>query len=154
VTTTIPIGEAARRVGVATSTLRYYDERGIVRPARRVAGQRQYGRDELRRLAFVQMTQRLGIELSTIAAMLSDSGPPWRRVVDNHIAWLEQRIAQAEQARQILVHARECPHEQPWRGCPYLREVLDAWLEQPDRTDLPRVDRTFGAHPVAVTSPE
>ncbi|MGH3646555.1 MAG: MerR family transcriptional regulator [Micromonosporaceae bacterium] len=124
----VPIGEAARRLGLATSALRYYDERGIVRPARRVGGRRLYGRDELRRLAFVQLLQRLGVDLDTIAATLDDSGPPWASVVKAHLAWLDDRIAAAEAARRLLRHAAACPHERPWRNCPYLLGVLDSWL--------------------------
>lgn len=52
---------AARRLGMRTSALRYYEQRGLVRPAGRARGQRVYGRPELRRLAFVQIAQRLGI---------------------------------------------------------------------------------------------
>ena len=52
----VPIGEAARRLGVNTSALRYYEERGLVTPARR-AGRRVYGPGDLRRLAFIQVLQ-------------------------------------------------------------------------------------------------
>ena len=124
----VPIGEAARRLGIATSALRYYDEREIVRPAARTAGKRRYGVSELRSLAFVQMMQRLGVDLDTIAATLRDTGPPWSAVVEQHLAWLDDRIARAEEARRILRHARSCPHERPWRNCPYLIAVLDNWL--------------------------
>lgn len=130
----VPIGEAARRLGVATSALRYYDERGLVRPAARSAGRRMYGASELRLLAFVQMCQRLGLDLDAIADMLADSGPPWQHVVDDHVAWLERRIAEAERAREILRHARTCPHPAPWRDCPYLLGALDNWLDAPGST--------------------
>jgi DNA-binding transcriptional MerR regulator len=64
----IPIGEAARKLGVSASALRYYDERGLLRPAARRGGRRVYGADELRRLAFIHIAQRLGISLDTTAA--------------------------------------------------------------------------------------
>src|SRR4051794_669455 len=66
----ISIGEAARRVGLNASALRYYEERGLVRPAGRHGGRRMYGQNELRRLAFVQLLQRLGVGLDTAAAVL------------------------------------------------------------------------------------
>ncbi|MFL6055001.1 MAG: MerR family transcriptional regulator, partial [Actinoallomurus sp.] len=65
----IPIGEAAKRLGMRTSALRYYEERDLVRPAARVQGKRVYGLQELRRLAFIQIAQRLGIGLDTAAAV-------------------------------------------------------------------------------------
>src|SRR3712207_3009327 len=59
----IPIGEAARRLGVAASTLRYYDDHGLVAPAKRLGGRRWYGKSELRRLALIRMGQALGFSL-------------------------------------------------------------------------------------------
>ena len=61
----IPIGEAAARLGLSTSALRYYDERGLVSPSQRQSGRRMYGADELRRLAFIKIAQRLGLALNT-----------------------------------------------------------------------------------------
>ncbi|MGH3694213.1 MAG: MerR family transcriptional regulator [Pseudonocardiaceae bacterium] len=49
----ISIGQAADRLGLNPSALRYYDERGLVTPAARRAGRRVYGLEELRRLAFI-----------------------------------------------------------------------------------------------------
>ncbi|MER6008568.1 MerR family transcriptional regulator [Nonomuraea angiospora] len=54
----ISIGEAARRLRLNTSALRYYEERGLVRPAARHAGRRMYGRTELRRLALNALIER------------------------------------------------------------------------------------------------
>ena len=56
------IGEIADRSGIPPSTLRYYEDRGLVTPQRR-AGKRMYAREQLRRLAFIQLMQRLGIRL-------------------------------------------------------------------------------------------
>lgn len=61
----IPIGQAAERLGLNPSALRYYDERGLVRAPTRRAGRRMYGRDELRRLAFIKIAQQLGLPLET-----------------------------------------------------------------------------------------
>src|SRR5262245_39333833 len=62
------IGEAARMLGLNTSALRYYEDRGFLTPNRH-GGRRMYGRDELRRLAFTQLLQRLGISLDAAAAV-------------------------------------------------------------------------------------
>ena len=57
----IPIGEAAARLGLTASALRYYDERGLVCPQVRRGGRRMYGPEELRRLAFIKLAHRLGL---------------------------------------------------------------------------------------------
>lgn len=121
----IPIGEAARRLGVRTSTLRYYDERGLVRPARRVGGKRYYGPDELRRLAFLQIAQKLGIQLDTVAAVLNEDSRNWRATVAEQITRLDELIVKAQGARDFLNHALECPADHPVPECPYMTETLD-----------------------------
>ncbi len=136
----MPIGEAARRVGLAPSTLRYYEERAVVQPARRIGGQRWYGRDQLRQLAFVQLVHGLGVDLETIAAVLNGTGRPWRELVDVHLRWLDDRVAASERARRVLTHARSCPEPEPWRTCERLLAELDAWLAIPPQERPSRVE--------------
>lgn len=124
----VPIGEAARLLGVKTSALRYYEDRGLVRPHRK-AGQRQYSRTDLRRLAFVQITRRLGLSLDTAAAVLNDSGEQWRDRARDQVRDLAGLIAQAQEAQLFLAHALECPAEHPVRDCPRLVAILDRRLD-------------------------
>jgi DNA-binding transcriptional MerR regulator len=130
----VPIGEAARRAGLNASALRYYEQRGILAPAARRGATRMYGPDQLRRLAFIQAGRRLGMSLEDIAGFLH--GPPhqWRGIVRARIAALEEQIRQAEQARDYLGHALQCPSEHPVDQCPHLRAILDSQLAAPERT--------------------
>lgn len=125
----IPIGEAAKRLGMRTSALRYYEERNLVRPAARVNGKRVYGLQELRRLAFIQIAQRLGIGLDTAAAVLDEASDQWRTTVGEQIAELDELIARAQDAKSFLSHALMCPAEHPTRECPHMMETLDRLLE-------------------------
>lgn len=129
----VPIGEAARRTGVATSTLRYYDERGLVRPAKRAAGKRWYGEAELRLIAFILIAQRLGIGLAKICDVLNGTGTSWRAAVDGQVEALGDQIAEAELARTFLLHGRDCPHPRPWQDCPKMIEALDDLLTRGGR---------------------
>lgn len=125
----IPIGEAAKRLNMRTSALRYYEERNLVRPAARVNGKRVYGLQELRRLAFIQIAQRLGIGLNTAAAVLDEASDQWRKTVGEQIAELDELIARAKDAKSFLSHALTCPAEHPTRECPHIMETLDRLLE-------------------------
>lgn len=125
----ISIGEAARRLGMRTSTLRYYEDRDLVRPAARVGGKRFYGRQELRRLAFLQIAQRLGIRLDTAAAVLDDASAQWRATVGDQIAELEALISRAQGAKDFLTHALMCPAEHPARECPHMMGTLDRLVD-------------------------
>lgn len=125
----IPIGEAAARLGLNASALRYYDERGLVPVQNRHAGQRLYGRDELRRLAFIKIAQRLGIPLETAAAVLDAPDQEWRETVRDQIAALEDLIKQAQAAQTFLTHAMNCPHTHPTRDCPTMTAALDELVD-------------------------
>lgn len=68
----LTIGQIAARAGVATSTLRYYEDEGLVLPARRTDGNRRlYHREVLRRIAFIRSAQRVGLGLAEIRAALA-----------------------------------------------------------------------------------
>jgi DNA-binding transcriptional MerR regulator len=121
----LPIGEAARRLDLSPSALRYYDARGLVPAHRGRGGQRLYGPDELRRLAFIKIAQRLALPLDVAATILDAPGPRWRETVHDQIAELEQLIEQARGAQVLLTHAVNCPAEHPTRDCPNMTQALD-----------------------------
>jgi DNA-binding transcriptional MerR regulator len=125
----IPIGQAADRLGLSPSALRYYDERGLVSPPERQAGRRMYGPEELRRLAFIKIAQRLGLPLDTAAAVLDAPGPQWRQTVRQQIAELDQVIAQARGAQTFLTHALNCPTNHPARECATMIATLDRLID-------------------------
>ena len=67
----LTIGELAKRVGLRTSALRYYEEQGLLQPAQRSqAGYRLYAPQAERSLRFIQRAQRLGFALSDIHTLL------------------------------------------------------------------------------------
>ena len=62
---TFRAGEAARRAGVGTETLRFYERRGLLpKPHRRPSGQREYTLDDIRLVVAVKAAQRLGFTLA------------------------------------------------------------------------------------------
>jgi len=122
----IPIGEAAAQLGLSASALRYYDERGVVCPKARQGGRRMYGPEELRRLAFIKVAQRLGLPLRTAAAVLDAPGPSWRQTVRRQIDELDAVIAQARGAQSFFTHALNCPTEHPARECATMMAALDS----------------------------
>lgn len=69
------IGEIARQSGVASSTIRFYEEQGLLpQVARGANGYREYGEGDVQRLRLVRNAQRLGFSLDTIRGMFSASG--------------------------------------------------------------------------------
>ncbi|MGH3882513.1 MAG: MerR family transcriptional regulator [Pseudonocardiaceae bacterium] len=125
----IPIGQAADRLGLNASALRYYDERGLVSPPTRQAGRRMYGPEELRRLAFLKIAHDLGLPLDTAAAILDAPGPQWRQTVRQQIAELDTMIAKAQGAQKFLTHALNCPTNHPARDCNTMIATLDRLVD-------------------------
>jgi DNA-binding transcriptional MerR regulator len=123
----VTIGDAAEMLGLNTSALRYYEDRGLVTPERR-GGKRMYSREQLRRLAFIQLLQRLGIKLDVASAVLDEPSDEWRDVVREQIAAIEELITRANGARHFLEHALACPADHPVDQCPHMIEGLDKRL--------------------------
>ena len=73
----LTIGELARRAGVATSALRFYEDAGLIEARRSAGGQRRYPRDTLRRVAFIRVAQTVGLALTEVRAALA--GLPQQR---------------------------------------------------------------------------
>ena len=69
----LTIGEVARRAGVATSVLRYYERIGLLPPPARVGGQRRYDTDVVGRLGFIGVAQNAGFKLREIKELIDGS---------------------------------------------------------------------------------
>ena len=68
----ISIGALSRRTGCNVETIRYYERIGVMPlPARTDGGHRQYGRDHVRRLAFIRRSRALGFSLASVRTLLS-----------------------------------------------------------------------------------
>jgi MerR family transcriptional regulator, redox-sensitive transcriptional activator SoxR len=66
----LTIGEVARRAGVATSSIRYYERIGLLPEPDRLAGQRRYDAEVLGRLGFIGVAQSAGFKLREIKALI------------------------------------------------------------------------------------
>src|SRR5690349_17350880 len=111
----LTIGEVSRRSGVASSALRYYEERGLIRPERAGSGHRRFPRAVLRRIAFIVFAQRIGLTLEEIAAELAKLPPhqaptrrDWSTLSATWTARIEERIAELERLRLGLTECIGC----------------------------------------------
>jgi MerR family transcriptional regulator, redox-sensitive transcriptional activator SoxR len=125
----LTIGELSERSGIATSAIRYYEERDLVVSRRTTGNQRRYPRATLRRLAFIRTAQRVGLTLEEIEAALatlpSNRTPTkadWTRLSRGWRPRLDRQIAQLERLRDTLDSCIGC-------GCLSLRRCA---LSNPD----------------------
>jgi DNA-binding transcriptional MerR regulator len=120
----LTIGELARRTGVATSALRYWEALGLLPPPARVSGRRRYPPSTVALVGEILLLRDVGFtlrELKTFTAARSQAGDGWRQLHQRKLTELDQRIAQAQAARTAIAHALACPHDDI-RACPHLRQ--------------------------------
>ena len=86
--------EAARQLGVSTKALRLYEQRGLVAPARTVAGYRTYGPEEMNRAAEIVALRALGLSLAQVAQVLKGDPQSLEPALAAHEATLEAEIRQ------------------------------------------------------------
>ena len=144
----LPIGDAARVLGVNASALRYYEQRGLVHP-RRQGGRRVYSQQDLRRLAFIQFTHRLGLSLNTAAAILDSPSPEWRDQAKAQVDSLAELIRRAQAAQYFLSHAANCPAEHPVAECPIILSNLDRHLAGTPLEDIAAEHLNYELDPAA-----
>ncbi|GAB3122305.1 redox-sensitive transcriptional activator SoxR [Streptomyces calidiresistens] len=111
----LTIGQLSERSGVAHSALRYYEDEGLITSRRTSGNQRRYPRDTLRRVAFIRVSQNVGIPLAAIRAALAElpenrtpTPEDWARVSAGWRADLAARIAVLEQLRDGLTECIGC----------------------------------------------
>jgi MerR family redox-sensitive transcriptional activator SoxR len=107
--TLMTIGEVSKRSGVASSALRFYEERGLISSERHDAGHRRYPRHVLRRIAFVVFAQRVGLTLDEIGSELAQLDPnrapgrsDWERLSRSWETRIDERIGELERLKNSL----------------------------------------------------
>ena len=84
----VPIGELARRTGVAPSALRYYERIGVLSPADRAGQRRQYQKSSAERVARTRLCQDAGFTLAEIGRLLAATSRgrrPWSRLAERKL---------------------------------------------------------------------
>jgi MerR family redox-sensitive transcriptional activator SoxR len=111
----LTVGQLAERSGVAVSALHFYEAKGLIRSRRTTGNQRRYHRDTLRRVAFIRISQRVGIPLARIAEALDslpDERTPtrkdWERLSAGWRSELDARIEQLVRLRDELTGCIGC----------------------------------------------
>jgi len=126
----LTIGELARRAGVATSAVRYYEELGLLPTPARIAGQRRYPESATGLVGIILLLRDVGFSLAEQKAfMASRAAAPgdWKRLARRKLAELDDQIAKAHTAREAIEHALVCPHDDILQ-CPTFAAVTAARL--------------------------
>ena len=111
----LAIGEIARRSGVASSALRFYEQRGLISSERTGSGHRHYPRPVLRRIAFIVFAQRVGLTLDEIGTELAKlplhqapTRRDWSRLSVTWASRIDDRIAELQRLKFGLTECIGC----------------------------------------------
>jgi DNA-binding transcriptional MerR regulator len=124
------IGELAERAHVPTSTVRYYERRGLLSPDTRRSGQRRYRTESLRRLVFIGMLKDAGLSIDDIIGILDATDvAEWKAIARTRLDALDEEITRLENARAYLEGALLCRFDHPATECAIMGREIDRRLE-------------------------
>ncbi len=127
----LTIGEVARRAGVATSAVRFYERQGLVVADDRQSGQRRYRQETLRRLVFIGMLQDAGLSLDDIRGVLDAATvADWKAIASARLEVLDEEIVRLERARAYLHGALLCRYDHPATECRIMGTEIDRRLDE------------------------
>jgi len=123
----IDIAEVAQRSGVPASTLRYYEEKGLIACIGRRGLRRLFDAEVLERLALIALGRTAGFSLDEIASMFAPNGRPDidRQMLAAKADELDRTIRKLSALRDGLRHAAQCPAPSHME-CPTFRRILQS----------------------------
>ena len=126
----LTIGEVARRAGMRTSAVRYYESMGLLPPPRRASGgHRRYDAGVFELLAILRMAQQVGFTIAEMRLLVAgfDASTPvserWQQLAHPKLKEVEAIIAHAQQTKQMLEWLLHC-------GCQNLGQCLQAYQSE------------------------
>ena len=162
---TFDIREVARRTGLTSRALRFYEARGLLKPLRTYSGRRLYGRGELERIQEILALKRAGLTLSQIAKLTSQRRLDLGGLIDAQLATLDERRAELDEAQALLLSVKSridrgepvdaatfCSlirqgdrimEQESWKKVlerHYTPEELQHWKENPPPADFDQVE--------------
>jgi MerR family redox-sensitive transcriptional activator SoxR len=131
---TLSIGQVARKTGIRTSALRYYEEAGILPVPDRVNGRRTYDADTIRRVDVLRFAQQAGFTLDEIKTLFHGFGATtplstrWQKLAKAKLIELDELAARVQSMRRALEIGLKC-------GCV---RIEDCSLSADDATEVGR----------------
>jgi DNA-binding transcriptional MerR regulator len=126
----VEIGVLAQRTRTSASAIRYYEQLGLMSADERRGGRRHYSDAAAERVALIRLCQGVGFSLSEIRDLVgvrNQSPRAWTRLAEKKVQELNEQIAKAETAKELLEHALQCPSPD-LLACPHFRDELQARL--------------------------
>lgn len=126
------IGDAAEACGLPAKTIRYYEEIGLVRPARSGNGYRDYADDDVHRLRFLQRSRSLGFAIEECRQLLSlyddksRASAEVKAIASEKLFEIDRKIEELTGLRATLSHLVEHCHGDDRPDCPIIERLAGA----------------------------
>lgn len=121
----LTIGQVAHQAGLRTSTLRYYEDIGLIPPPVRISKQRRYDESVFQRLALIKLAQMAGFTIAQIHTLLNGfpenttAGERWRELSTPKLAEVHVLMQRLQEMQDTLEKTMKCE-------CPTLHECASA----------------------------
>ena len=123
------IGQAAERSGLPIRTIRYYENIGLLAPARGENGYRKFDLNQIRKLCFVQRARSLGFTLEETRTLLSlyederRTSADVKKIVEMKVEKINRKLAELDTLRHALVTLAEACDGDHRPDCPIIDEL-------------------------------
>ena len=123
------IGDVADASGLTAKTIRYYEDIGLVRPARRTNGYRDFAETDVHKLTFLARARSLGFSISACRTLLSlyddrsRASADVKAVAEAHLRRIDRKIAELEGLRGTLATLVARCHGDARPDCPILDDL-------------------------------
>ena len=107
----LTIGEVARQAGIAATTLRYYEQIGLVPAPARQGGQRRYDSSVLARLEVIRLCKLAGFALEEIQLLFADDAPgrpASHALAEAKLTEIDAQMASLAKAREVIEWGMRC----------------------------------------------
>ncbi len=108
------IGDVAKRLDIPSSTIRYYEKKGLINPPERVSGKREFSTSALVTLRFIQLCQGAGFTIGEIRSLLehyvedSSKSGLWQPAVETKRTEIRKQIDELKQVDAVLGELMKC----------------------------------------------
>jgi Cu(I)-responsive transcriptional regulator len=126
------IGDVAERSGLPPKTIRYYEDIGLIRPARGANGYRDFEKADLHKLAFLGRARSLGFTIEECRGLLAlyedreRASADVKRLAAGHLQQVERKIEELRAMRDTLAELVERCHGDARPDCPILEDLAGA----------------------------
>lgn len=133
------VGRASERAGLPVRTMHYYEEIGLVVPARRENGYRDYSEADVHKLGFLQRARGLGFsveECRTLLTLYEDrnrASADVKRVATTHLQRIEAKLDELVSLRKVLAHLIDCCDGDDRPDCPILDGLAGTNLDTSEK---------------------